>query len=89
MMSPHPSVTCSFQEASTRLSSHIPLIIQYFILQSFSQELQKSMLQLLQDKERFSWLLKEHSDTSDKRKFLKERLARLTKARQRLAKFPG
>nr|KAF6478150.1 MX dynamin like GTPase 1 [Molossus molossus] len=77
------------QEASKRLSNHIPLIIQYFILQSYGQQLQKAMLQLLQDKDQFDWLLKEQNDTSDKRKFLKERLARLTKARQRLAKFPG
>ncbi|XP_036206139.1 interferon-induced GTP-binding protein Mx1 isoform X2 [Myotis myotis] len=76
-------------EASNRLSSHIPLVIQFFILRSYGQQLQKAMLQLLQDKERYDWLLKEHSDTSDKRKFLKERLARLTKARRRLAQFPG
>ncbi|XP_019481584.1 PREDICTED: interferon-induced GTP-binding protein Mx1-like [Hipposideros armiger] len=77
------------QEASNRLSSHIPLIIQYFILQSYGQQLRNSMLQLLQDKEKYSWLLKERSDTSDKRRFLKERHARLTQARHRLAKFPG
>lgn len=47
------------------------------------------MLQLLQDKEAYGWLLKERSDTSDKRKFLKERLSRLAQARRRLAKFPG
>ncbi|XP_054569535.1 interferon-induced GTP-binding protein Mx1 isoform X2 [Eptesicus fuscus] len=76
-------------EASNRLSSHIPLIIQFFILQSNGQQLQKAMLQLLQDKEKYDWLLKERNDTSDKRKFLKERLARLTKARRRLAQFPG
>uniref|UniRef100_A0ABI7XYM1 Interferon-induced GTP-binding protein Mx1 n=1 Tax=Felis catus TaxID=9685 RepID=A0ABI7XYM1_FELCA len=77
------------QEAANRISSHIPLIIQYFILQVYGQRLQKNMLQLLQDKETYSWLLKERSDTSDKRKFLKERLARLAQARRRLAKFPG
>ncbi|XP_040477824.1 interferon-induced GTP-binding protein Mx1 isoform X1 [Ursus americanus] len=77
------------QEATNRISSHIPLIIQYFILQVFGQKLQKGMLQLLQDKDTYNWLLKERSDTSDKRKFLKERLARLTQARRRLAKFPG
>lgn len=82
-------MSCSFQEASNRLASHIPLIIQYFILQSYGQQLQKAMLQLLQDKEHFDWLLKEHNDITDKRRFLKERLARLTKARQQLAKFPG
>ncbi|XP_026356256.2 interferon-induced GTP-binding protein Mx1 [Ursus arctos] len=77
------------QEATNRISSHIPLIIQYFILQVFGQKLQKGMLQLLQDKDTYNWLLKERSDTSDKRKFLKERLARLTQARRRLANFPG
>ncbi|XP_047575745.1 interferon-induced GTP-binding protein Mx1 [Lutra lutra] len=77
------------QEATTRISSHIPLIIQYFILQVYEQKLQKAMLQLLQDKDTYNWLLKERSDTSDKRKFLKERLARLAQARRRLAKFPG
>lgn len=82
-------MTRPLQEASNRLSSHIPLIIQFFILQSNEQQLQKAMLQLLQDKEKYDWLLKERNDTSDKRKFLKERLARLTKARRRLAQFPG
>ncbi|XP_039085427.1 interferon-induced GTP-binding protein Mx1 [Hyaena hyaena] len=77
------------QEATNRISSHIPLIIQYFILQTYGQSLQKGMLQLLQDKEAYGWLLKERSDTSDKRKFLKERLSRLAQARRRLAKFPG
>ncbi|XP_054180467.1 interferon-induced GTP-binding protein Mx1 isoform X2 [Homo sapiens] len=77
------------QEASKRISSHIPLIIQFFMLQTYGQQLQKAMLQLLQDKDTYSWLLKERSDTSDKRKFLKERLARLTQARRRLAQFPG
>lgn len=82
-------MNCPFQEASNRLSSHIPLIIQFFILRSYGQQLQKAMLQLLQDKDKYNWLLKERSDTSDKRKFLKERHARLTQARHRLAKFPG
>ncbi|KAF6385168.1 MX dynamin like GTPase 1 [Rhinolophus ferrumequinum] len=77
------------EEATNRLSSHIPLIVQFFILRSYGQQLQKAMLQLLQDKDQYSWLLKERSDTSDKRKFLKERHARLTQARHRLAKFPG
>ncbi|XP_006156437.1 interferon-induced GTP-binding protein Mx1 [Tupaia chinensis] len=82
-------LTAYQQEASNRISSHIPLIIQFFILQTFGQQLQKGMLQLLQDKDAYNWLLKERSDTSDKRKFLKERLSRLAQARRRLAKFPG
>lgn len=82
-------MNCSLQEATNRLSTHIPLIIQFFILKSYGNQLQKAMLQLLQDKEQYSWLLKERSDSSDKRKFLKERHQRLTQAQRRLAKFPG
>ncbi|XP_054434542.1 interferon-induced GTP-binding protein Mx1 isoform X2 [Pteronotus mesoamericanus] len=77
------------KEARKRLSSQIPLIIQFFILRSYGQKLNKAMLQLLQDKEKYDFLLKERSDTSDKRKFLKEQLSRLTKARRQLCKFPG
>ena len=50
---------------------------------------QEEHAQLLQDKDQYDWLLKERTDTRDKRKFLKERLERLSRARQRLAKFPG
>lgn len=85
-----PSVTVPpFQEAHNRISSLVPLIIQFFVLRTFGQQLQKAMLLLLQDKEACGWLLKERSDTSDKRKFLKERLSRLSQARRQLAKFPG
>uniref|UniRef100_A0A383ZCI9 Interferon-induced GTP-binding protein Mx1 n=1 Tax=Balaenoptera acutorostrata scammoni TaxID=310752 RepID=A0A383ZCI9_BALAS len=77
------------QEVSTRISGHIPLIIQFFMLKTFGGQLQKGMLQLLQSKDEYDWLLKERSDTSDRRKFLRERLERLTRARRRLAKFPG
>uniref|UniRef100_A0A8C8UIX7 GED domain-containing protein n=1 Tax=Peromyscus maniculatus bairdii TaxID=230844 RepID=A0A8C8UIX7_PERMB len=77
------------QEAHNRISSHIPLIIQYFILKMFADQLQKGMLQLLQNKDSCGWLLKERNDTSEKRKFLKKRLSRLAQARRQLAKFPG
>uniref|UniRef100_A0A8C9QPR3 MX dynamin like GTPase 1 n=1 Tax=Spermophilus dauricus TaxID=99837 RepID=A0A8C9QPR3_SPEDA len=77
------------KEAHNRISSLLPLIIQFFVLKTFGQKLQTAMLMLLQDKDACGWLLKERSDTSDKRKFLKERLSRLTQARHRLAKFPG
>ncbi|OWK06030.1 MX1 [Cervus elaphus hippelaphus] len=76
-------------EVSTRISSHIPLTIQFFMLRTYGEQLKKSMLQLLQDKDQYDWLLKERTDTREKRKFLKERLERLSRARQRLAKFPG
>ncbi|KAB0403505.1 hypothetical protein E2I00_002447, partial [Balaenoptera physalus] len=56
------------QEVSTRISGHIPLIIQFFMLKTFGGQLQKGMLQLLQSKNEYDWLLKERSDTSDRRK---------------------
>lgn len=84
---PDPFVNGSFQETSKRLSTHVPLVIQFFILRSFGQKLQMAMLQLLQDKEQYDWLLKERSDTCDKRKFLKEQHKRLVEARHELAKF--
>ncbi|XP_012370841.1 interferon-induced GTP-binding protein Mx1-like [Octodon degus] len=76
------------QEVHSRISTHIPLIIQYYVLQLFGQHLQNAMLQLLQDKESYAWLLKEKSDTSEKRKFLKEQLAQLSQARHKLASLP-
>lgn len=86
---PNPLVNCSFQDVRNRLSTHIPLVIQYFLLQSFGRQLEKSMLQLLQDKEQYGWLLRERSDTCEKRKLLKEQHRRLVAARHRLAQFPG
>ena len=59
------------------------------MLRSYGQKLNNATLQLLQNKENYNLLLTECSDTSDKRKFLKEQLARLTKARRQLSKFPG
>uniref|UniRef100_A0A8C5LE59 Uncharacterized protein n=1 Tax=Jaculus jaculus TaxID=51337 RepID=A0A8C5LE59_JACJA len=78
-----------YEEVHSRISSHIPLIIQHFVLQTFGERLQKSMLQLLQDTDACSQLLLERSDTREKRMFLKERLARLTQARRQLGKFTG
>ncbi|XP_035873342.1 interferon-induced GTP-binding protein Mx1 [Phyllostomus discolor] len=85
----HQHLWAYHQEASKHLSSQIPLIIQFFMLRSFGQKLNNAMLQLLQDRENYNLLLTERSDTRDKRKFLKEQLVRLTKARQELSKFPS
>ncbi|OBS77509.1 hypothetical protein A6R68_20102 [Neotoma lepida] len=76
-----------YQECRRSIGRQVPLIIQYFILQTFGKEMEKAMLQLLQDKVNCSWLLAERSDTREKRKFLKRRLSRLDQARQKLAKF--
>ncbi|XP_039404023.1 interferon-induced GTP-binding protein Mx1-like [Mauremys reevesii] len=78
-----------FKGAGNRLSTQIPLIIQSYVLQDYTEKLQNAMLQLLQDKDRFSILLLEKKDAATERKNLKERIKRLTQARQRLAKFPG
>lgn len=45
------------------------------------------MMQILQDREHYSWLLQEQSDTSTKRRFLKEKIYRLTQARHALYNF--
>uniref|UniRef100_A0A674JIC0 MX dynamin like GTPase 1 n=1 Tax=Terrapene triunguis TaxID=2587831 RepID=A0A674JIC0_9SAUR len=75
--------------AGNRLSTQIPLIIQSYVLQDYTEKLQNAMLQLLQDKDKFSILLLEKKDAATERKNVKERIKRLTQARQRLAKFPG
>ncbi|XP_034511323.1 interferon-induced GTP-binding protein Mx2 isoform X2 [Ailuropoda melanoleuca] len=76
-----------FWETSKRLANQIPFIIQYFILQENGSCLQKAMMQILQDREHYCWLLQEQSDTSTKRRFLKEKIYRLTQARQALYNF--
>ncbi|XP_014694764.1 interferon-induced GTP-binding protein Mx2 [Equus asinus] len=76
-----------FSETSQRLANQIPFIIQYFMLQDNSDCLQKAMMQLLYDKEHYSWMLQEQSETSTKRRFLKQKIYRLAQARQALFKF--
>lgn len=77
-----------FMETSKRLANQIPFIIQYFMLQENGDKVQKAMMQLLQDTQHYSWLLQEQSDTATKRKFLKEKIFRLTQAQQALYEFP-
>lgn len=76
-----------FLETSKRLANQIPFIIQYFMLQENGDCLQKAMMQILQEKDQYSWLLQEQSETALKRKFLKEKIYRLTQARRALYKF--
>ncbi|XP_004602574.2 interferon-induced GTP-binding protein Mx2 [Sorex araneus] len=76
-----------FQEASQRLANQIPLIIRFFMLQEYGECLQKSMLQILQDKQSFSWLMQEQNETMLKRKCLVDKIHRLDQARQALYKF--
>ncbi|XP_045396654.1 interferon-induced GTP-binding protein Mx2 [Lemur catta] len=76
-----------FLETSKRLANQIPFIIQYFVLQENSEWLQKVMMQIIQEKEHYSWFLQEQSETAKKRRFLKDRIYRLTEARKALYKF--
>lgn len=76
-----------FLETSQRLANQIPIQIRHFMLYEFGDCLQKSMMQILQQKESYSWLLEEQNETMAKREFLKEKIHRLTKAREALYKF--
>ena len=57
------------------------------MLQENSDHLQKAMMQVLQEKEHYSWLLQEQSETAHKRRVLKEKIYRLTQARRALYKL--
>ncbi|KAM9693578.1 LOW QUALITY PROTEIN: interferon-induced GTP-binding protein Mx2-like [Trichechus inunguis] len=76
-----------FTETSSRLANQTPLIIQFFLLQENGDCLQRSMMQLLQEKERYVWLLQEEREMATKRRLLKERIYRLTQARHTLSQF--
>ncbi|XP_012495522.1 PREDICTED: interferon-induced GTP-binding protein Mx2 [Propithecus coquereli] len=76
-----------FSETSKRLANQIPFIIQYFVLQENSDWLQKAIMQIIQEKNYYSWFLQEQSETAKKRRFLRDRVYRLTQARQALYKF--
>nr|AVL92732.1 myxovirus (influenza virus) resistance 1 [Microtus arvalis] len=76
-----------YQECGRSIGRQIPLIIQYFTLQTFGKEIEKAMLQLLQDKANCNRLLAERKATTEKRKFLKGRLSRLDQARHKLVEF--
>lgn len=81
---------CSFfmlQIASQRLADQIPLVIRFHMLQEFAFQLQREMLQLLQDRENVQSLLREDCDVGTKRTVLQSRVKRLTQAREYLAKF--
>ncbi|XP_047438806.1 interferon-induced GTP-binding protein Mx-like [Mugil cephalus] len=73
--------------ASQRLADQIPLVIRYQMLQESAIQLQREMLQILQEKENLENLLKEDSDIGSKRVFLQSRLKRLMQARARLLEF--
>ncbi|KAJ8352507.1 hypothetical protein SKAU_G00239830 [Synaphobranchus kaupii] len=76
-----------YRIASQRLADQIPLIIRYHMLQESAIQLQREMLQMLQDKENEELLLKEDFDIGSKRAALQSRLKRLMQAHSYLMKF--
>ncbi|NWH94577.1 MX protein, partial [Aegithalos caudatus] len=76
-----------FSGASKRLSNQIPLIILSNVLHDFGEDVQTSMLQLLQDKEKLNFLLEEDSEAAKMRNYLSQRAGRLTKACQYMKNF--
>ncbi|XP_068449702.1 interferon-induced GTP-binding protein Mx [Clinocottus analis] len=76
-----------YKIASQRLADQIPLVIRYQMLQESAVQLQREMLQMIQDKENFEFLLKEDLDIGTQRAALQSRLKRLMKARTFLVEF--
>ncbi|XP_051269580.1 interferon-induced GTP-binding protein Mx isoform X2 [Dicentrarchus labrax] len=76
-----------YQIAGQRLADQIPLVIRYQMLQESAVQLQREMLQMLQDKEKNKVLLHEDSGITNKRIHLQKRLERLSKARLLLTDF--
>lgn len=75
------------QIAGMRLADQIPLVIRYEMLQQSASQLQREMLQMIQDKENLDFLLKEDFDIGSKRATLQNRLKRLLQARAYLVEF--
>ncbi|NXI42544.1 MX protein, partial [Galbula dea] len=75
------------QGAMKRLTNQIPLIILSFALYDFGDNLQTTMLHLLQEKDKLSHFLQEDSEAEKQRSYLSQRVNRLTKASQTLRDF--
>ncbi|XP_036955982.1 interferon-induced GTP-binding protein Mx isoform X3 [Acanthopagrus latus] len=76
-----------YQIAGRRLADQIPLVILYQLVQEFTVQLQREMLQVIQDKEKAESLLEEESGIRAKRVNLQNRQERLKKARALLMEF--
>ncbi|KFV47239.1 Interferon-induced GTP-binding protein Mx, partial [Tyto alba] len=70
-----------------RLSNQIPLIILSSALHDFGDNLQTTMLHLLQEKDKLSYFLQEDSEAAKHRNYLSQRVNRLAKACQYLRDF--
>ncbi|XP_070758734.1 interferon-induced GTP-binding protein Mx-like [Enoplosus armatus] len=76
-----------YQIAGQRLADQIPLVIRYQMLQESALQLQREMLQMLQDKEKTESMLQEDKGIKPRRSQLQNRLKRLSKARILLTDF--
>ncbi|XP_049440253.1 interferon-induced GTP-binding protein Mx-like [Epinephelus fuscoguttatus] len=76
-----------YQIATQHLAYQIPLVIRYHMLQQSVVQLQREMLQMLQDKRDMNTLLKEQPAYGSKRAVLQSRLERLMQARAHLVEF--
>ncbi|CAJ1051456.1 interferon-induced GTP-binding protein Mx [Xyrichtys novacula] len=76
-----------YKIASQRLADQVPMVIRFQMLQESAFQLQREMLQVIQDKENFESLLKEECDIGSKRASLQNRLKRLMRARAYLVEF--
>ncbi|NXI88687.1 MX protein, partial [Rhipidura dahli] len=77
-------INAYFSGASKRLSNQIPLIILSSVLHDFGENLQTSMLQILQDKDKLNFFLEEDTEAAKTRNDLRQRADRLSKACQYL-----
>ncbi|KAK3542961.1 hypothetical protein QTP70_007908 [Hemibagrus guttatus] len=75
-----------FLITSDRLANQVPLIVQYHVLDQYFSRLQTSMLSMIGGQNAMK-LIREDSSVAQRRKSLKDRLERLRRARQLLAKF--
>ncbi|NXQ80571.1 MX protein, partial [Nyctibius grandis] len=76
-----------FNGATKRLSNQIPLIILSSALHDFGDNLQTTMLHLLQEKDKLSHLLQEDNEAAKHRIYLSDRVNRLAKACEYLNDF--
>ncbi|XP_020488752.2 interferon-induced GTP-binding protein Mx isoform X2 [Labrus bergylta] len=76
-----------YQIAGQRLADQIPLVIRYQMLQQTAIQLQREMLQMLQDREITETMLQEDPHIKRKRIDLQNRFKRLSKARVLLTNF--
>ncbi|KAI5616072.1 interferon-induced GTP-binding protein MxA [Silurus asotus] len=70
-----------------RLADQVPLVIRYVVLQESAAQLQREMIQLIQDKNNMDDLLKEDNEMTSKRNNVKSRYERLIEFCTYLSRF--